>query len=183
MATTTVNHTVEEFEALNLGDDRHELWWGEVRPVPGGGVEHSGVGLRTGARLLAFAEAHSLGYVVGADCRFILDRASRLIFVPDVAFIATDRVPAGRAIRSSFEGPPELAVEIISPTDLLADVEEKARIWLRFGARMVWVLNPRRRTVAVWTPDGAIRTLGEADGLDGGEVVAGFRSPVAELFR
>jgi Uma2 family endonuclease len=182
MATATLL-TVEEFEALDLGDDRYELWWGEVRPVPGGGMEHSGIGLGIGAELRAYTRSSGAGFVVGADCRFILSHELRLILVPDAAFVAAARVPAGEALRGSFDGAPDLAVEVVSPSDRSTVVDDKARTWLRFGARLVWVLRPRRHTVAVWTSDGVVRTLGEGEDLDGGEVLPGFRIPVAELFR
>jgi Uma2 family endonuclease len=120
--------------------------------------------------------------VTGAYCNFILSRERRLLLVPDAAFIATGRVPEGEALRASFDGAPDLAVEVVSPTDRLTQLDEKARTWLRFGARMVWVLNPRQRAVAVWMPDGAVRTLGSGEELDGGEVLPGFRIAVADLF-
>jgi Uma2 family endonuclease len=99
-----------------------------------------------------------------------------LLLVPDAAFIAKGRVPEGEALRASFDGAPDLAVEVVSPTDRLTQLDEKARTWLRFGARMVWVLNPRQRAVVVWMPDGTVRTLGS------GEVLPGFRIAVADLF-
>lgn len=181
-STITERYTVDQFEALDFGDNRFELWWGEVRPVPGGGLEHSVIGVNAGAELLMFVRPPGLGYVVGADCNFILSRESRLLLVPDAAVIAAERVPEAEDLHKSFEGAPDLAVEVVSPTDRRAEVEEKARTWLRFGARTVWVLHPTRRTVAVWPPDGEIRTLAETDELDGGDVLPGFRIGVAELF-
>jgi Uma2 family endonuclease len=103
--------------------------------------------------------------------------------VPDAAFFTAERMPTLDTFPKSFDGAPDLAVEVVSPNDRRAEVEEKARTWLRFGAHAVWVVHPRNRTISVWTPDGAIRTLGEADELDGGEVLPGFRIAVAELFR
>ena len=183
MATTIVErYTVDQFEALDLGDNRFELWWAEVRPVPGGGTQHSFVGVNVSGELRAFVRPAKRGIVVGADCRFVLSRELRLVLVPDSAFITTERVPPLDTFPKSFDGAPDLAVEIVSPTDRRAEIEEKARTWLRFGARLVWVFHPTRRTVAVWTPDGEVRTLGEADELDGGDVLPGFRLVVATLF-
>ena len=182
MVTTTLL-SVEDFEALQLDHGRYELWWGELREMPPNGIEHSGFGVGVSAELRAFVRPRRLGLVTGSDGRFVLDRGSRLVLIPDAAFIATDRLPAADAIKRAFDGASDLAVEVVSPTDRTSDVEEKVQLWLRYGARLVWVLWPATRTVSVRTPHGAARTLGAGDDLDGGEVLPGFRIAVAELFR
>jgi Uma2 family endonuclease len=64
------------------------------------------------------------------------------------------------------------------------DLADKARLWLTRGVRVVWVVWPRRRAIDVWTPgDQEPRQLGPGDELDGGDVLPGFRYPVAEAFR
>ena len=81
----------------------------------------------------------------------------------------------------AFHGAPDLAVEVISPTDRLTRVMDKTQDWLEHGSRMVIVVNPRNRTVQVYTSDGVIE-LTEADTLGGGDVVPGWTMPVADIF-
>ena len=81
-----------------------------------------------------------------------------------------------------FQGPPDLAVEVVSPSDRRAEVEAKSREWLAAGCRMVWVVDPETTTVAVYRPDAGVRTLRIPEVLDGGDVVAGLRLPLAEIF-
>ena len=82
---------------------------------------------------------------------------------------------------ASFPARRILPSEVISPSDRLTEVAEKVREWLNAGARMVIVVNPRDRTVQVHTPDTVV-TLTESDTLDGGDVVPGWRLPVADIF-
>ena len=180
---TTALLTVEEFETLELDHGLYELWWGELREMPPNGMEHSGFGVGIAAELRAFVRPRGLGLVTGEGGRFVLDRASGLILIPDAAFIAAARLPDGDDIKRAFHGAPDLAVEVVSPTDRAGKVEEKVLIWLQYGARVVWVLWPTTRSVSVRTPDGVARSLAEDDELDGGDVLPGFRIAVAELFR
>lgn len=182
--TATALMTVDEFEAMALADrvNTWELWWGEVREVPGSGFEHSDVGVAISAELRYFARPRGLGRVLGADGTFILSREHKIVLLPDVAFVAQHRLPGADRRQKFFDGPPDLAVEIVSPSDRMRDVEEKAQMWLRFGTRIVWVVDPVNRTVAVWTSGDPPRLLGEADEIDGGDVLPGFRVAVAEFF-
>ncbi len=90
------------------------------------------------------------------------------------------RGQAGR--KGFFDGPPDLAVEVVSPGDTDEAVQMKVLDYLRAGTQAVWVISPRTRTVMVYTSFQAIRVLVEDDVLDGGEVVPGFTLAVAQLF-
>jgi len=184
MATTSLL-TVAEFEAMALADATNgwELLWGEVRQMPSSGFEHSGIGMWIGYKFWQFVEPRDLGLVTGADGTFVLSREHKIVLVPDVAFVAKNRLPPADQRCGFFDGPPDLAAEILSPSDRLADVDEKARTWLRFGTRVVWIVHPGPQTVTVWTADGPPRVLGDTDQLDGGDVLPGFQIAVAELFR
>jgi Uma2 family endonuclease len=85
-------------------------------------------------------------------------------------------------VRGYWQGAPDLAVEVISPNDLYAEVDEKVAEWLEHGTRLVFVVNPRRRTVAVHRSGQPVRILSEADVLDGEAVVPGWSLPVRDLF-
>ena len=77
---------------------------------------------------------------------------------------------------------PDVCVEVISPTDIYDEVEAKVEGYLRDGVRLVWVFNPRRKTVKVHTPSGII-SLTITDTLDGGNVLPGFKLPLADIFQ
>ncbi len=101
---------------------------------------------------------------------------------PDVAFIDKSSIPEGDFPDGYGEGPPDLAVEVISPSDTYTKVADKVDEWLEAGCSMVWVLNPRRRTVEVYRPPDNLVVLTAGDVLDGKDVVEGFQCRVAELF-
>ena len=98
--------------------------------------------------------------------------------VPDVAVVL-----AKRHVHEAgcFPGAPDLAVEVVSPSDKFIDVQQKAFDYLALGCRVVWVVDPAARTVAVYS-EGENRLLTAADVLTGGELLPGFEVPVAELF-
>ncbi|MGH2599944.1 MAG: Uma2 family endonuclease [Dehalococcoidia bacterium] len=100
----------------------------------------------------------------------------------DVWFVRADRVPAGAA-DEFFPGSPDLAVEVLSPSDRFGPVVQKARDYLAAGTRLVWVIDPKGRTAAVFHADGSARLLGEEDTLDGEDVLPGFSMTLRDLLR
>ena len=78
--------------------------------------------------------------------------------------------------------PPDLAVEVISPSDEPGDIARKKDLYRRAGVPLVWWVDPKRRMVAVYRDGELLAELGEGDELDGGDVLPGFRLPVAEIF-
>jgi len=101
---------------------------------------------------------------------------------PDVAFVRRERVEAAGRVTGYWPGAPDLVVEVISPNDLYTEVDEKIAEWLEHGARLVFVVNPRRQTVAVHRPGQPTRTLAGEDLLAGEDVVPGWTLRVRELF-
>ncbi len=99
----------------------------------------------------------------------------------DVAFVRKDRVERAGISRGYRFGAPDLVVEVISPSDNMKKVEQKVQRWLSAGARIVWTVDPKTRTIKVY--EGTDKaTVREDDELTGGDVVPGFRLPVAEIF-
>jgi Uma2 family endonuclease len=169
-------------ELLTLRDDgqRHDLVRGELRVYPPPGARHGYVGVQLFVRLQAHVTAARLGMVF-FEVGFVLARDPDTVRGPDVSFLSAARIPASGIPDGYFEGPPDLAVEVISPTDRLYDVEEKVDEYLAAGTPLVWVVNPKRRTVTVHAPGADPRVLGQPDTLDGGDVVPGFRCEVREI--
>ncbi|MBC7852115.1 MAG: Uma2 family endonuclease [Pirellulaceae bacterium] len=100
---------------------------------------------------------------------------------PDASFIRRERL-SEEIMTGHVPIPPDLAVEVISPTDIYYEVEEKVDEYLHAGVALVWVLNPKLRTVRVFRPDGTVAQLGETSVLAGEGVVPGFSCKVADLF-
>lgn len=182
MVTTQKLMTAEEL--LRLPDDgqRHELIAGELRTMAPSGAEHGWIAVRPTTALAQYVRAHQLGRVFAAETGFVLTTDPDTVRAPDVAFVSRERVHAAGEVTGYWPGAPDLAVEVISPNDLYTEVEEKVSTWLEHGTRMVIVLNPRRRTVAVHRSPTEVRILTEAELLDGEDVVPGWRVPVRELF-
>ncbi len=160
----------------------HELVKGELRPMSPAGFDHGSVSMNLSGPLHQFVRSRKLGIVVTAETGFVLARDPDTVRAPDAAFIRQERIPAsGRPLRY-WVGPPDLAVETMSPNDTVFEVDEKIREWLTAGARLVWVINPRQQTVTVFRPENTATILCVGDTLDGVDVVPGFQIPVAELF-
>jgi len=181
MATTTLM-TADEFLRAPDSDQRHELIRGEVRSMPPAGGEHGHIGMEVAIPLGVAVKEQRLGKVFLAETGFRIARDPDTVLAPDVSFLRAERWAAMERPRAFIEGPPDLAVEVVSPSDSAEEVHEKALAWLEAGVRLLWVVHPRGRTVTVYIPDRTARLLGVDDTLDGGEIVPGFRLPVRDIF-
>ena len=135
------------------------------------------------SRLLGFAEKEGLGEIVTADTGFVLARGPDTLRGPDVAFVAKGRVPSATDDSFAFEGAPDLAVEVVSPSNRPSEIHAKVADYLAAGTRLVWVVDPdpERRTITVYESLLAPRVLGADEEIDGADVLPGFRSRVSEL--
>jgi Uma2 family endonuclease len=175
--------TADELLALPDDGTRRELVRGELRTMPPGGLEQGDRSSVLDGSLGVYVRARKLGRVFTNEPGFVLNTDPDTVRSPDLAFIRAERlretgVPGGYY----RHGAPDLAVEVISPNDRYTEVGEKVAEWLEHGALLVFVVDPRRRTVAVHRHDGSVRMLGLNDVLDGEEVVPGWSLPVRELF-
>ena len=182
--TTKARLTADDLWRLGEGDTRRELVDGEVREMaPVGGV-HGQVAARICRRLAEHVERHGGGEVLVGDVGFVLHlpHDPERVRAPDVAFVTTARLPEGRLPEGFLRGAPDLAVEVLSPSDNWVDVQQKVRDYLEAGARLVWVIAPAARTATIHRADGSARLLREGDHLDGGDVLPGLAISLAELF-
>lgn len=103
---------------------------------------------------------------------------------PDLAFVSFARWPRGRRVPSAetWDVVPDLAVEVISPSNTAADMVVKIDEFFAAGVRLVWVVYPVSQIVQVWSDGTTCRALRIGDDLDGADVVPGFRLALAELF-
>jgi len=171
-------------ELLAMPDDgwRYELVKGELIRMPPAGYEHGVRTVELTTPLHRHVKAHKLGVVCAAETGFLLTQNPDTVRAPDIAFISRKRMESVGAVQSYWIGPPDLAVEVVSPGDTIREVEEKVAEWLAAGARMVWVVSPKLHTVTVYRSLTDIVVLTEKDTLDGADVVPGFRLKIAEIF-
>jgi Uma2 family endonuclease len=116
------------------------------------------------------------------ECGYVLRRNPDTVRGPDASFVSSERLAAWEARGPFFEGAPDLAVEVLSPSNTRREIEEKVSEYLAAGGREVWVADPEARRITVHRPDEGPRDLGPDDTLDGGDLLPGFDVPVAELF-
>lgn len=172
--------TIEEVERLPDEAARLELVRGQVVREPLAGFEHGGIGVQVASCLHAFVRQHALGKVLAAETGFVLFDDPPTVRAPDVAFVARDRLPAEP--RGFAHLAPDLAVEIVSPSNTHSEIQDKVFDYLDAGTRLVWVVEPRGRTVTIYRSRDDIRILTSSQEIDGDDVLPGFRTQVSEFF-
>lgn len=172
--------TDEEFMALPE-DGRYELVNGELVDMGNSGMEHGEIGSFLGGSLSLYVRSNKLGVVCDSSTAFTLKTGNKRS--PDVSFIAKKRLQGLKRLpRGYFQGSPDLAVEILSPTNTVEEIHDKIVEYFENETCLVWVIHPDEQYVLVYhapSPDGFLRV---GDRLDGEDIVPGFTIPVAELF-
>ena len=172
----------EDLFVISSSDSHDELIRGVLVRMPPAGALHGQLSSRIGRLLDEHVEAGNLGVVCGADTGYVLARAPDTVRSPDVSFVARERVPAGGAPVRYWPFAPDLAVEVVSPTDRVDEIEEKLSQYFDAGTRVVWVVHPRTRTVHVYRSTTDIRVYGVGGEFDGDPVLPSFRCPVRRIF-
>ena len=167
--------TLEEFLESDL--EGYEYIKGELIPMPPTSVEHGKISAKLTMYLGVHISENQLGYISVSGAGF---QVGERILIPDIAIISTDRIPVDLSKASPV--PPDLAVEVVSPSDTLRRIQEKVFAYLEAGTQLVWVLEPLSKTVTIYRAETDITTLTRNDTLSGEEVVEGFTCQVAELF-
>ncbi len=128
-----------------------------------------------------FVEEHDLGYLVLPDgpTRLLGD----LVRFPDLSFVSWAKLPTKEYPTTPIADViPNLAVEVLSEGNTAGEMERKRKEYFLAGVELLWIVDPYRRTVAVYTAPERVTTLGETDSLDGGTVLPGFSLPLQQLF-
>ena len=174
--------TAHDLLALHANGVRGELIRGVISETMPTGGEHGEIVVNLVTELKIFIKPRRLGRLAASDTGVLLERSPDTVREPDIAFFSADKIPPGVRIRGYYQVPPDLVVEVASPTDSLAAVNDKALMWLRYGARLAWTLHPDHRRLDIHTPDGAVRSLTDGDTLTGGDVLPGFACPISDIF-
>ena len=145
------------------------------------GFKESMLAVYLGSLLNVFVRPGNLGLVTAPDGTVRL-WAGR-VRIPDLAFFSWDRIPGRRVPREPIPTlAPDLAIEILSASNTVREMELKRQDYFNVGVRLVWEIDPVARTVHVYTAPDQRTTLNEGDTLVGDPVLPGFQLPLRELF-
>src|ERR1043166_1157810 len=171
-------------DLLTMPDDGfvYELIKGEtIKVSPPPGHEHGLVAMKIAGPLFEYVKGRKLGNVYAAETGFLLEQDPDTVRAADVSFVARERTEKVGRVKGYFPGAPDLVVEVLRPSDTVGRIEGKVEQWLESGARLVWVVSPKIRTVTAYRSLTEIVVLTEKEPLDGGDVVPGFQIAVAEI--
>ena len=189
MATITRTHrmTAEEFFDDPNVPERAELVDGlvvvrgeasDVTPFPP--PIHAWIVYNLYDRLTDWVRPRGLGRVLGDGTPYQLGPG--IVRGPDVSFIRADRLPGGPPRRGGWPFAPDLAVEVLSPSDTHAEVRRKLANYFGAGTRLVWLVDPDERGIEVHAPHAAGVWVAETGTLNGGDVLPGFTVLAADVF-
>jgi len=180
MASGTRQVTVEEFDRLvelpENADKLFEYIGGEISEVPSNPL-NSEIASRISAEIVFFIKGKNLGHVTGEAGGYIVSGER---YAPDVAFISKKRQHK-LAERGYNPNPPDLAVEVLSPSDRHGTLRVKLANYLSAGT-VVWLVDPEIQMVEIYIRCQKARTMGVDGILDGGDVLPGFTLPVKDIF-
>src|ERR1041384_326427 len=144
------------------------------------GFRHAEITARLTTALSMFVNAHDLGLILAGDPGFHIASDPDTVRGPDIAFVRRERLPhPSPAGFARFA--PDLAIEIMSPSDRPGETLAKVADWLSAGTRLVWVIDPDRRLARIYRSDGSESVLGDSAMLDGEDVIMGFACPLGTM--
>jgi Uma2 family endonuclease len=177
--TTAIRQITAE-ELLAIGDiGRCELIRGEIVPMSRAGSEYGRIAAKMLRVIANFVHEKKLGVVMAAETGYTIERKPDTVRAPDVSFIVASRYAPTQKF---FEGSPDLAIEVMSPSDTWSEVNQKVDGWLAGGCRSCWVVDPKTQSITIYGAANAVLRLKAGDQLTDEPVLPGFIMPVAEAF-
>ena len=145
------------------------------------GAKEAILAMKIGHHLLGYVEEHDLGVVLGADGMLTLFPGR--VRIPDVSFIPWEQIPGQQWPDDPMpEIPPDLAVEVLSPSNTPGEIGLKIREYFQAGTRLVWVIDPKKQNARSYTAPESSRLVAKSGSLDGGDVLPGFQLSLPTLF-
>jgi len=182
MAITEKLVSAEELWRMpeSLDGTRYELLQGELIQMTPAGARHGQTAVLVGSILCTFVKEKRLGHVVSNDTGVFTEKDPDTVLAPDLAYWRRETLPE---LPEGFaEVAPDLAVEVVSPSDSQSYVHRKVLHYLDHGVPLVWVVDPKARTVTVYRSRRDVCILSETEEITGGEVLPGFSCRVGEFF-
>jgi Uma2 family endonuclease len=183
MSTSTALMTADELLELPRGQHRYELINGELKTMSPASHAHGRIAMRVGASLAQFVWENDLGEAYAAETGFLLRTKPDTVLAPDFAFISKQRASVGRDQKGFWSGPPDVAIEVLSPSESGPQARKKVAEWLGSGAKQVWSINPKNETVTIYRLSGETTTFTDEETVEADDVLPGFRIAVKEIFK
>lgn len=184
MSTPAHNLNITTAEGLlNAPEDLGpcELVRGELIMMSPGKGRHGAVGARITKLLAGYVDTNALGIVFDSSAGYVVSRTPDTVREPDVSFLTTESLK-GQDLDAFLEGAPDLAVEVLSPSNTAAEMRDKMADYFDAGCRVAWIVDPLRRSVVVHRIDAGPAILTEDDTLTEEELLPGFSLPVRDIF-
>jgi Uma2 family endonuclease len=176
----TAAQLVTADELLQMGSDApYELWAGVLRAGSPSGSRSSEIGALFTILVGSYVIEHGLGHMTNADGGYILSDSPYTVVSPDVGFHRGER----SRDRGFYPFPPDLAIEVVSPTDRKADMAAKQALYAKAEVPLVWWVDPERETVTVYRLGKDAEVIEATGTLDGGDVLPGFTLGLQTIFR
>ena len=176
--------TEEELQALPEDGYTHEIVNGELVMSPKNNFQHGDICIRLSFALESFNRAHKLGVVLDSSTGFWMK--NRNCRAPDISFIPKERLKRlgfRRHTRQFFPKAPDLAVEILSPNNTRAEMDERLADFFASGTQLAWIIHPQEQFVEICHSPVQRKILGSGAVLDGEQLLPGFQYPIADLFK
>ena len=182
--STSTSTLMTADELLKLPNDQHryELINGELKAMSPAGHNHGRIAMRIASPLAQFVWKNNLGEVFAAETGFKLTSNPDTVLAPDVAFVREARIRELGRTKGYWPGPPDIAIEVVSPHERKLEANTKVEQWLRFGAREVWVVDSKRETVTIYHSGHDPVTFKDHDALISNELLPGFIVPLSDIF-
>jgi len=171
--------SADEFAASPFAET-HELIRGELFLIMPAGFLHGTIANRISKAISNFVDDNDLGIVAAAETGFRLNNHSNV--GADVAFVGKENLARFGVPESFFPTAPDLAVEVVSPSNSSEEISTKVEDYLSSGSRLVWIVYPKRKVIVIYRTNNTVSFLHETDELDGEDVLPGFRCPLAKIF-
>ena len=178
----TADELLEISARLSDEGKRCELVRGEIIKIPLSGARHGAIAQAIAFAIGRYVEPLELGYIFAQGTGFILQRNPDTVRAPDVAFVSKERLQG--EVPPGYMGiVPDFVVEVVSPSDSASGVQAKVEDWLKAGTRLVWVVYPDTRSVAVYHTLQDAQVLSVTDTLDAEPIFDDFSVLVSDLFK
>jgi Uma2 family endonuclease len=181
-STSTALMTAEELMELPRDGFRYELINGELEKMPPPGLPHGRIAFRISLLLGQFIVDHGLGEGFATDTGFQLTSNPDTVLAPDFAFITNEHFAEKSETVGYWPGPPDLAVEVLSPSDRPGKVKLKISRWFSFGTKQVWIVDMKHSTVTVYRSPSDATTFSGSDYLEAQDLFPGFRLSLNRIF-
>lgn len=174
--------TVEDFYEIAFEGFRGELVGGELKETMPTSVLHGIIAGRIAIILGFFVLQNKLGEVLTAETGFRLFVDKKTVRVPDVSFLSNEKLAEIKNVNKFYDGTPDLAIEVISPSETYNDVQGKLEDYLSAGVKMVWIIRPENKIVTTYRTLSDFKILRENEELNGEDLLPNFKCNLTDIF-